>query len=150
MSNFEFLKDKYPELAKLAYLAECYYENDPVSSLAKMRTFCEYIVKDIYIQEAPIPNDTKFANLIRFCRNKELIPDKIANLIDIIRIKGNYAIHENKGTIEEAKESLENIYFISYWYYMLKLIRNLNLSHLKFLRIKIKKLLMSNSNSLKL
>lgn len=120
MSNFEFLKDKYPELAKLAYLAECYYENDPVSSLAKMRTFCEYIVKDIYIQEAPIPNDTKFANLIRFCRNKELIPDKIANLIDIIRIKGNYAIHENKGTIEEAKESLENIYFISYWYYMLK------------------------------
>lgn len=120
MSNFEFLKDKYPELAKLAYLAECYYENDPVSSLAKMRTFCEYIVKDIYIQEAPIPNDTKFADLIRFCRNKELIPDKIANLIDIIRIKGNYAIHENKGTIEEAKESLENIYFISYWYYMLK------------------------------
>ena len=120
MSNFEFLKDKYPELAKLAYLAECYYENDPVSSLAKMRTFCEYIVKDIYIQEAPIPNDTKFADLIRFCRNKELIPDKIVNLIDIIRIKENYAIHENKGTIEEVKESLENIYFISYWYYMLK------------------------------
>lgn len=89
MSNFDFLKDEYPELAKLAYLAECYYKNDPVSSLAKMRTFCEYIVKDIYIQEAPIPNDTKFADLIRFCRNKELIPDKIANLIDIIRIKGN-------------------------------------------------------------
>ncbi len=119
-SNFEFLKDEYPELAKLAYLAECYYETDPASALQKMRTFCEYIVKDIYIQEAPIPNETKFTDLIKFCRNKELIPDKIANLIDIIRIKGNYAVHEQKGTSKEALDSLNDIYFISYWYYMLK------------------------------
>ena len=120
MSNFDFLKKEYPELAKLAYLAECYYENDPASALAKMRTFCEFIVKDIYIQEASLSPDLKFTDLIKYCRMNELIPDKIANLIDVIRIKGNYAVHEQKGTVKEALESLNNIYFIAYWYFMLK------------------------------
>ena len=49
MSNFDFLKDEYPELAKLAYLAECYYENDPVSSLAKMRR-CENVTTDVLLR----------------------------------------------------------------------------------------------------
>lgn len=119
-SNFDFLKTEYPELARLAYLAECYYDSDPTSSLAKMRTFCEFIVKDIYIQKASLTPDLKLADLIKYCRQNELMPDKIANIIDLVRIKGNYAVHEQKGTAKEALESLNNIYFVAYWYYMLK------------------------------
>ena len=120
MSNFDFLKNEYPELARLAYLAECYYDSDPASSLAKMRTFCEFIVKDIYIQEASLTPDLKLTDLIKYCRRNELMPDKIANIVDLVRIKGNYAVHEQKGTAKEALESLNNIYFVAYWYYMLK------------------------------
>ena len=45
MSNFDFLKNEYPELAKLAQLAENYYAFDPASSIGKLRTFCEFVVK---------------------------------------------------------------------------------------------------------
>ena len=120
MSNFEFLKNEYPELAKLAQLAENYYAFDPASSIGKLRTFCEFVVKDIYTQQTTIPLGISFKDLISECRNEEFIPGKILNLIDIIRIKGNLAIHEQKGSKEEALQALKDVYFIAYWYYILK------------------------------
>lgn len=120
MSNFIFLKNEYPELAQLALLAENYYCSDPASSIGKLRTFCEFIVKDIYAQNARIYPGMNFADLIKASRKQDFIPDKILNLIDIIRIKGNLAVHEQIGTKEEALQALKDTYFISYWYYMLK------------------------------
>lgn len=119
-SNFEFLKNEYPELAKLALLAESYCCSDPASSIGKLRTFCEFIVKDIYAQNARICPGMSFSEIIKASRKQDFIPDKILNLIDIIRIKGNFAIHEQVGTKEEALQALKDAYFISYWYYMLK------------------------------
>ena len=55
MGNFDFLKNEYPELAKLAQLAENYYAFDPASTIGKLRTFCEFVVKDIYTQQTTIP-----------------------------------------------------------------------------------------------
>ncbi len=112
MSNFEFLKNEYPELAKLAQLAENYYAFDPASSIGKLRTFCEFIVKDIYTQQTTIPLGLSFKDLISECRNEEFIPEKILNLIDIIRIKGNLAIHEQKGSKEEALQALKDVYLL--------------------------------------
>ncbi len=126
MSNFEFLKNEYPELAKLAQLAEIYYAFDPASSIGKLRTFCEFVVKDIYTQQTTIPRGISFKDLISECRNEEFIPEKILNLIDIIRIKGNLAIHEQKGSKEEALQALKDVYFIAYWYYILKTDKKLN------------------------
>lgn len=120
MGNFEFLEKQYPELAKLGNLAENYYSNDPASAIAKLRTFCEFIVKDIYIQERKLTQDLTFKDLIFACRQEDLIPDKIINLIDIARIKGNYAVHEQKGTSQEALKLLQDAHFISYWYFVLK------------------------------
>lgn len=120
MSNFLFLKNEYPELSQLAFLAENYYCSDPASSIGKLRTFCEFIVKDIYSQNSRILQGMNFSDLIKACRKEDFIPDKILNLIDIIRIKGNLAIHEQVGTKEEALQALKDTYFISYWYYMLK------------------------------
>ena len=50
MSNFDFLKDEYHELAKLAQLAEKYHTFDPASSINKLRTLGEYIVRYIYFK----------------------------------------------------------------------------------------------------
>lgn len=120
LSNFEFLHEKYPKLAKLADLAENYYENDPASAIAKLRTLCEFIVKDIFIQENKLYKGLRFSDLVYKCRKKKLIPEKIINLIEMVRIKGNNAVHEQKGTSEDALKLLQNVHYISFWYYMLK------------------------------
>ena len=48
MSNFDFLKNEYPELAKLGALAEELIDTDAASTVAKLRLITEYIAKDIY------------------------------------------------------------------------------------------------------
>ena len=43
--NFEFLRGHYEALADLAAYAELYTFSDPASSLVKLRTFTELLVK---------------------------------------------------------------------------------------------------------
>ena len=50
---------------------------------------------------------------------KITFPKKIANLMHTIRMKGNYAIHENKGVSSEALEQLKYSHFISFWFFAL-------------------------------
>ena len=56
MSNFEFLKNEYPELAELGVIAEELIDTDAASCLTKLRLITEFIAKDIYFkyfQEKP-------------------------------------------------------------------------------------------------
>ena len=48
MSNFDFLKNEYSELAKLGKLAEELIDTDAASCLSKLRLIAEFITKDIY------------------------------------------------------------------------------------------------------
>lgn len=50
MSNFEFLKNEYPELAELGAIAEELIDTDAASCLTKLRLIAEYIAKDIYFR----------------------------------------------------------------------------------------------------
>ena len=47
MSNFDFLKNEYPELAKLGSLAEELIDTDAASALAKLRLITEYIANQL-------------------------------------------------------------------------------------------------------
>ena len=46
--NFEFLRPRWEDLATLGAFAEQYAYPDPASAVAKLRNFCEQIVKFIY------------------------------------------------------------------------------------------------------
>ena len=46
--NFDFIKDRLPELAVLADYAESYVHSDPASCLVKLRSYTEQTVNIIY------------------------------------------------------------------------------------------------------
>jgi|GEM_PF-86445 len=119
MSNFSFLNKEYPVLAKLGALAEQYYKNDSPTCIGKLRSLCEFIVKDVYSSNEKVNKDLSLKDLINESEYKEYIPEKIANLLHTIRIKGNYAVHENKGSSSDALEILKYAHFISFWFFAL-------------------------------
>lgn len=56
MTNFEFMRPKWPELADLCGFAEVYVHTDPASAMIKLRTFVESIVQRIY-EENNLPRE---------------------------------------------------------------------------------------------
>ena len=76
MSNFSFLNEKYPVLAKLGALAEQYYKNDPPTCIGKLRSLCEFIIKDVYTSNEKLNNDLPLKDLINECQDKDYIPEK--------------------------------------------------------------------------
>lgn len=116
MSNFDFLKNKYPELAKLGSLAEELIDTDAVSTLAKLRLITEFIAKDIYYKYFKTnPQITQYEIL------KELEPyidSKYIDVFHIIRKMGNNAVHENIASREKTHDLLKFTYGLCVWHYL--------------------------------
>jgi len=54
--NFEFLRQRWPELASLGGFAESYAYTDATSSLVKLRSFAENLTYDTYTAlKLPLP-----------------------------------------------------------------------------------------------
>lgn len=118
MSNFDFLKVKYPDLAKIGSFAEEYYESDPVSSIAKLRMFAEFISKKLCVTYIGNTAEASFSDLLSYLRDH--IEPKFLDIFHIIRLKGNKAAHENIGTIQDALILIKHAYDISIWFYVLE------------------------------
>ncbi len=118
-NNFNFLKDTWPELAKLGVEAELYTYSDPQSSLMKLRCFIELTIGIIYRDLNIYCN--KSWNLLDKLRNKEfekIINRTILDKFHAIRIKGNKAVHgENKIDFNETLWLIEEAYLIACWFY---------------------------------
>ena len=116
MSNFDFLKNEYPELAKLGSLAEELIDTDAASALAKLRLITEYIAKDVYYKYFKAkPQISQFELL------KELEPyidTKYMDVFHIIRKVGNGAVHENIASNEKAHQLLKFTYGLCVWHYI--------------------------------
>ena len=116
MSNFDFLKNEYPELAKLGALAEELIDTDAASTVAKLRLITEYIAKDIYYKYFKAnPQISQFEVL------KELEPyidTKYMDIFHIIRKIGNSAVHENISSNEKAHQLLKFTYALCVWHYI--------------------------------
>lgn len=77
MSNFSFLDEKYPVLAKLGEFAEKYIYQDSNTSFIKLGIFGETIVKYIIkledIDEILISHDRSQINRIKLLKKEEII-----------------------------------------------------------------------------
>lgn len=77
MSNFSFLDEKYPALAKLGEFAEKYIYQDSNTSFIKLGIFGETIVKYIIkledIDEILISHDRSQINRIKLLKKEEII-----------------------------------------------------------------------------
>ena len=92
--NFEFLRERWPELASLGGFAESYTYADPASALVKLRLLAENLTRDVYSELAfPISTRSNFINLLEegaFCA---FIPKVLLNKLHALRIHGNKAAH---------------------------------------------------------
>ncbi|MDY2685249.1 MAG: hypothetical protein SOV43_03645 [Selenomonadaceae bacterium] len=85
-SNFSFLEERFPVLAKFGEQAERYYVSDPNSCLMKAGMFGETVVKLIFDTdgiEHPFQDDA--VHRIRKLQREEYITDDLADILHTLR-----------------------------------------------------------------
>lgn len=116
MSNFDFLKNEYPELAKLGSLAEELIDTDAASCLSKLRLIAEFIAKDIYYKYFnEKPKLTQYELLKKL---EPYINSQYMDVFHIIRKYGNGAVHENIASREKAHTVLKYTWGVCVWHYI--------------------------------
>ena len=118
-SNFAFLSKDFPLLANLAASAESYFHADPSVSMTKLRAFGEKLT-DILFKENRLylPQTNTYDNRIKDLKYADCITSTVADLLHIIRLKGNAAAHEpTKATHKDAELALDSAFKVAKWLY---------------------------------
>ncbi|WP_186429657.1 type I restriction-modification system endonuclease [Clostridium sp. BSD9I1] len=120
MSNFTFLKEKWPILENLGRLAERNLYIDSNTTFIKCGMFGEIVVKFMFsmeeINESFLANDNNHSNRIKLLKREDLIPDDIDNILHMLRIKRNSAAHSGYEDLEMAKIQLELTFKLAVWF----------------------------------
>lgn len=132
-SNFNFLENEFPILFNIGQSAEFNLHQDPVTCLFKLRLFCERLTDKLFEEHAlEFPADNSFHNKLKTLEYEKVLPLNIKDLIFAIKAKGNIAVHQNKGTKEDAEKVLLSAFKISKWFYETYSAENKDISSAKF------------------
>jgi type I restriction enzyme R subunit len=133
LSNFDFLKDEFPILYNTALAAEYNLHEDPVTALFKLRQFAERLTQILYEEhQIEFPYNTQFLPLLKGLEFEGVLPAAVKDLLHNIRIKGNDAVHDQKGTVQDAKSILYAAFKISKWFYETYAEESIDLSNHRF------------------
>ena len=92
--NFEFLRERAPDLAELGGLAEAYAHTDPASAIVKLRLFVERLVGEVCVwQELPTNERESLYEFLRRRDVEQALPKVIRYKIDAMRVHGNKGAH---------------------------------------------------------
>lgn len=116
MGNFDFLKNEYPELAKLGSLAEELMDTDAASCLTKLRLITEFIAKDIYYKYFNEKSTLSQFELLKVL--EPYVKQQYMDVFHIIRKCGNNAVHENVASNERAHTLLKYTWGLCVWHYI--------------------------------
>lgn len=116
MGNFDFLKNEYPELAKLGSLAEELIDTDAASCLTKLRLITEFIAKDIYYKYFNEKSTLSQFELLKVL--EPYVKQQYMDVFHIIRKCGNDAVHENVASNERAHTLLKYTWGLCVWHYI--------------------------------
>ena len=115
MSNFDFLKEKFPVLANLGNLAEKYLYTDPNSCLIKLGMIGETVVNLIFeYDNIKKPTEDKAVNRINILIREGYIDEQLKNILHALRKARNKAVHENYE--KPCGLLLEFAYVLSEWF----------------------------------
>jgi type I restriction enzyme R subunit len=119
MSNFDFLKSKWPDLGDTGRLAEEYLYSDPNAAIFKTRLFAEKLIDLVLVVYKIYPEDVLHFNakIQRLSRVKRLNP-AVIDLFTLVRRLGNKAAHENYGDTSDARECIKSIFKLSAWFFV--------------------------------
>lgn len=116
-SNFLFLQKQWPEIARRAIEAEKTVITDPRASLAFSRMVLEQAINWMYTndKELELPNDTTLNSLMKQECFRIQFNHKLYRDIDLIRKRGNLAIHNKKVDEFDAEKCIQNLFYFSKW-----------------------------------
>ncbi|MFU1477006.1 DUF4145 domain-containing protein [Roseovarius sp. C7] len=116
-SNFEFLDQLDGELANLGRLAESYFQEDPSTSLIKLRQFSERLVRRhaVLMGVDLVDADTQ-VDLLRRLKYDRAAPDRVLDVLHHIRKLGNAAVHEGQGDHRQALACLKMSVQLGVWH----------------------------------
>src|SRR5690606_516619 len=114
--NFELLRNDWPELASLAGFAEAYAHNDPVSSLTKLRSYCEFLAKAVHHQlRLPKLVRPGLLDLLDDSSFKAAVAPVVLTKMHALRVEGNRAVHNNEGDSSTALRLLKDAHDLARW-----------------------------------
>lgn len=116
--NFAYLKEDFPILFNIGQTAEMNLYVDPVTSLFKLRQFAEKLTELLFEEHyLEFPYENTFNNQLKTLKYENLLPDRVNDLLHTIKNKGNIAVHQNKGTLADAKGALFSTFKVAKWFY---------------------------------
>lgn len=132
-SNFEFLEAEYSILANLAASAEYYCYSDPVTALFKLRQFGEKLTEHVFAEHGlELPYETNFHKNLKTLSFEGILPSRVKDLLFTIKNKGNTAVHDTKGSVDDAKSALFYAFKVAKWFCETYSVKSSDLSSVKF------------------
>ena len=118
--NFEFLRDRWPELASLGGFAEQYVRPDPPGALVKLRTFVESLIHRFYDEHGiPKPSPDSLIELLNADEFRQSVPAVVLNAFHSIRLAGNKAAHGEPVARFNAPELLKEAFHLGCWFFII-------------------------------
>lgn len=118
--NFEFLREKWPELASLGGFAEQYARLDPSSALVKLRTYAESMIYRFYDENTlPKPFPATLHDLLNTHEFRHAVPTVVLSAFHGLRLAGNKAAHGELIHRFNVMDLLENAFHLGCWFFMI-------------------------------
>lgn len=117
MGNFDFAKERWPQLWEAASRAEEYAKGDPRTAGAQARRAAELFTQYIYdIEALSRPYDDRFAQLIDDTAFVAVVTRPTKGKLDTIRLLGNHAVHRDEAfTHAHAQQVLSALHVVYRW-----------------------------------
>lgn len=117
-SNFVFLEQEFPLLFNVGKSAEFNLHEDPVTSLFKLRQFSERLTEMLFEEHAlEFPYENTLHNRLKTLELERVLPGTIKDLLFTIKDKGNIAVHQGKGSLEDGKSILFSAFKVAKWFH---------------------------------
>ena len=118
--NFEFLREKWPELASLGGFAEQYAWQDPESALVKLRSYIESMIHRFYGENnVPTPVPDSLFELLNADDFKKAVPAAVLNAFHNIRLAGNKAAHGEFSPQFNVRDLLKEAFHLGCWFFII-------------------------------
>jgi len=117
-SNFAFLGVYDKRLMTLGGLAERYFRDDPSTAIVKLRQFAELTAKIIAARHGAYRDEREtFEETLRRLAYDRIIPREVADIFHALRKFGNVAVHEAKGSHDNALTALKFARSVGVWFH---------------------------------
>ncbi|MCI6159649.1 MAG: DUF4145 domain-containing protein, partial [Selenomonadaceae bacterium] len=103
-SNFSFLAERFPVLARFGQQAERYWQSDANACLMKLGMIGETVVQLIYdIDDIEHPLKDDAVHRINLLEREGYITQDLTAILHALRKKRNLAVHESYESVEDCK-----------------------------------------------